>query len=145
VSIDIYSGWTRTGTGGADRVSCRLPGAHIGQTFPRSLPRCTVPRRSSALFFLSISSVSLQRGRSGALLMLTRCPVYSTTGSRVDPPLLSLSHTLSQEHHGLNLPDVQSVWRICLFSISISAWCIAMSTFKQIRTHCSNRYNMKNK
>ena len=89
--------------------------------------------------------LSLQRGRSGALLMLTRCPVYSTTGSRVDPPLLSLSHTLSQEHHGLNLPDVQSVWRICLFSISISAWCIAMSTFKQIRTHCSNRYNMKNK
>ena len=91
------------------------------------------------------TDISLQRGRSGVLLMLTRCPIYSTTGSRVDPPLLSLSHTLSQEHHGLNLPDVQSVWRICLFSISISAWCIAMSTFKQIRTHCSNRYNMKNK
>ena len=32
--------------------------------------------------------IGLQRGRSGVLLMLIRCPISSKTGSSVNPPLL---------------------------------------------------------
>jgi len=34
------------------------------------------------------NKVGLQRGRSGVLLMLIRCPISSKTGSSVNPPLL---------------------------------------------------------